>query len=491
MIVFLFPLSSLISGCRELAGKEEGSRSLSSVSCGGGLSPLNPPSLVPRFLRENPASPRQFFNRVSVRSQTFSVGDEFHVQFDHQCLKQKKNRGLIAQNIGNLIYSQSRLYAYNWKLKKKLSLQELKSMVKSEPCITELDYQHKAKAFYTSNDTYMYAINYFDLIQAEEAHDIFYHATTGIDNTVVIAVIDSGVDTDHIDLVNRMWTNTGEIPGNATDDDGNGFVDDVYGYNFASSTGDPNAEAWSGGDAGGEDHGTHVAGLAAAEANNSEGFAGVIGFNAQIMALNVFGSSPTTNATLVSNAIQYAIDHGADVINLSLGGSGISPTYESALQSAVDAGVTVLIAAGNSSLNLDNTWVSPGNYGAGIDGVINVGSMDAYSKVISSFSNYSPTYVEIIAPGSDSNRSGLGSTTLNDGYTFKSGTSMASPVAAGATALAIGLLRARGGSTSPAAIENLVTGSGAVRNSLSGYGKESRELNLLNLAETINFQCPP
>jgi len=157
------------------------------------------------------------------------------------------------------------------------------------------------------------------------------------DEKVIIAVIDSGVDYNHEDLNANMWTNSGEIPDNGEDDDGNGYVDDYYGINVITGSGDPMDD---------HGHGTHVAGIAAAETNNREGIAGVA-WNCKILPVKVINDQGEGTYFQVIQGIDWAADNGADVINISLGGDSESTFLEDALKDAYDKNIVIVAAAGN------------------------------------------------------------------------------------------------------------------------------------------------
>ena len=225
---------------------------------------------------------------------------------------------------------------------------------------------------------------------------------------ITVAVIDTGVDYNHEDLTENMWTNQGEIPSNGIDDDNNNYVDDYYGRDFSDNDSDPND---------GGSHGTHVAGTIAAVTNNGKGVAGT-NWHAKIMAVRVL---PGTTFG-VSRGIEYATNAGADVINMSLTGGRLSHT-EAAISYAYNSGVTLVAAAGNS--NTDSKY-----YPAANPNVISVGSTNSNDEK-SWFSNYGD-WVEIAAPGSS-----IQSTVPNDNYASKQGTSMASPHVAGLASLVL------------------------------------------------------
>jgi subtilisin family serine protease len=242
----------------------------------------------------------------------------------------------------------------------------------------------------------------------------------GTGEGVTVAVLDTGVDTDHEDLAANMWVNAGEIAGNGRDDDGNGFADDIHGWNFSASGVGKDVEDRHG-------HGTHVAGLVGAVADNGKGIAGVAP-DAQIMAVKVLSDSGSGSSWGILQGIDYAIANGAKVINMSLGGSSGSWHYEQALARARDAGVIVVAAAGNDGRNEAGY---PAHYTDRFDNVISVAASNK-TDVLASWSNWSAsrTTVDLAAPGTS-----LLSTVPGNGYGTKSGTSMATPVVAGAVAV--------------------------------------------------------
>ena len=258
-------------------------------------------------------------------------------------------------------------------------------------------------------------------INAETAWD-----TRTDSSSIIVGVIDSGVEYDHPDLVDNMWTNSDEIAGNGIDDDGNGYVDDFFGYDFDNEDPDPRDD---------NGHGTHVAGTIGARGNNSIGVTGV-GWNASLMALKVIGTGSNAD---VARAIDYATDNGAKITNNSYGyaGSNVggSQTISNAVGRAKDAGVLYVVAAGNSrstipASNMDgsfNSW--PAELSKVHDNVITVAATDSDGS-FASYSHWGTESVQIAAPGTQ-----IGSTYTNGGYVYSSGTSMAAPHVAGAAAL--------------------------------------------------------
>jgi subtilisin family serine protease len=241
------------------------------------------------------------------------------------------------------------------------------------------------------------------------------------DPNLIIAVIDEGVQWDHPDLANNMWRNQGEVAGNGIDDDGNGFVDDVYGYDFYGNDGDPMDEGG---------HGTHVAGTICAEANNGIGIVGVV-HQCKIMALRFLGPQGGSTSDGIAS-IDYAVQMGAKISNNSWGGGGFSQALYDSIAAARDADHIFLAAAGNGGSdgigdNNDGLPHYPSNYN--LPNVISVAATDNNDD-IAGFSNYGATSVDIGAPGVD-----IASTYINDGYVWQNGTSMATPNVTGVVAL--------------------------------------------------------
>jgi subtilisin family serine protease len=229
--------------------------------------------------------------------------------------------------------------------------------------------------------------------------------------TVIIAIIDSGIDLTHVDLADHLWVNPGEIPGNGLDDDNNGFIDDVHGWNFVSNTNDVSDD---------NGHGTLVSGVAAAIANNGQGVAGVCP-HCTILPVKAMQASGVANYSAIASAIRYAADKGAKVINLSLGGYANSNTLSNAINYAISKGAVLVAGAGNDHLTQPF-------YPAAYDSVLAVaGTKNDDTK--ESFSNYG-TWVDVSAPAY-----AIRTTALGGDWANGSGTSMASPFAAGLAGL--------------------------------------------------------
>jgi len=247
--------------------------------------------------------------------------------------------------------------------------------------------------------------------KALEAWGLFNNVRTDPGKDIVVAVIDTGVDFSHPDINANRWINPEEIAGNGVDDDGNGYIDDINGWDFVNSDNNPYD---------GHGHGTHCSGSIAGVTNNSIGVAGVAP-NTRIMAVKGLSDSGSGYISGLSNCIIYAADNGAHVLSNSWGGWGSSSTLTSAVNYAHSKGCVIIAAAGNS--NADAASFLPAN----IPNAIAVAATD-YNDVKAYFSNYG-TIVDISAPGVS-----ILSTT-GSGYASWSGTSMACPHVSGVAAL--------------------------------------------------------
>lgn len=241
---------------------------------------------------------------------------------------------------------------------------------------------------------------------------------TGNEN-LVVAVIDTGINYLHPDLAGNMWTNEPEARGETgVDDDGNGVVDDIYGYNAITQSGDPMDD---------QGHGTHCAGTIAGKGNDAKGVVGVA-WNLKLMASKFLSASGSGTLEGAIRAIDYANRMGAKVLSNSWGGGGFSQALKDVIEQSYAAGSVFVAAAGNSRMNNDSAATYPANYE--VPNVISVAALDINGK-LAGFSNYGKSKVHVAAPGVD-----IVSTVRNE-YATYSGTSMAAPHVSGVAALMI------------------------------------------------------
>ena len=243
--------------------------------------------------------------------------------------------------------------------------------------------------------------------------------------SVVVAVIDTGIRRTHEDLAGNMWENTGEVPGNGLDDDGNGYIDDRWGLNAITYTpesklaGDPQDDYG---------HGTHVAGIIGAVGNNNKGSVGVA-WQVKLMDVKFLNDQGVGLISDAVEAIDYARINGADVMNNSWGGSGYSQALLDAIQRAREAGIIFVAAAGNNGADTDIMPHYPSSYP--VDNVVSVAASTRYDN-LAYFSNYGLNSVDLAAPGESMTSTHF----INDSdYLSLSGTSMAAPHVSGAFAL--------------------------------------------------------
>jgi thermitase len=298
-------------------------------------------------------------------------------------------------------------------------------------------------------------------IDAPEAWD----ATTGNQETMV-AVIDEGVDINHPDLRDNIWTNPDEIPDNNIDDDGNGYEDDVHGWDFHNndaSVYDPDPVTGKG-----DEHGTHVAGTIAARGNNEIGVVGV-NWQARIMPLKFLGANGGSTSNAIK-AIDYAIAEGVRISNNSWGGGG-SRTLRESIERAEAAGHLFVAAAGNKGTNNDTTPSYPASYD--LPNIISVAATN-HNDALASFSNFGVSSVDLASPGAN-----IRSTLPNGKYGSMSGTSMATPHVSGVAAL----LEGREPGMGYAAIKARILGSVDQK---SGLSKKVASGGRLNAAAAIS-----
>jgi subtilisin family serine protease/subtilisin-like proprotein convertase family protein len=296
-----------------------------------------------------------------------------------------------------------------------------------------------------------------------------WNTSTG-DRNVVVGVIDTGVDYNHPDLQANMWVNPGEIAGNGIDDDGNGVIDDIHGYNANANTGDPMD---------GNGHGTHVSGTIGAKGNNGVGVVGV-NWDVSIIGCQFLDASGSGTTAAAIACIDYMtnlkLNHGVDVkaTNNSWGGGGFSQALKDSIDSAGDAGILFLAAAGNDAYDNDVTPSYPASYDS--DAIMAIASTDRNDNM-SGFSQWGLTSVDMGAPGS-----AILSTVPGGSYDTYSGTSMATPHVTGAAALVWSL----NPDLSAEEMKELLMASGDSNASLTGLTVAGTRLNVASALDQAN-----
>lgn len=351
------------------------------------------------------------------------------------------------------------------------TIEKLKAM----PNIEYAEPNYNVYEFSEPNDTYYQngkqAV--LDLIGAKKLWDFDIDCSD-----VTVGVMDSGIQTNHEDLIDNIWVNTGEIVGDGIDNDGNGYIDDIYGWNCGDSNGDVSYVS---------NHGVHVAGIVSAVTDNSKGVASVAR-NAKIASIKIFNSSGKSTLSYIIEGINYAKKNDINIINCSFGGAGWGSTSVSIVKSAIEAvpDIFFVIAAGNiatSTPQADNDKVAvyPSQLTKDLDNVISVANTTS-SDELSSTSHYGATSVDIAAPGTV-----IYSTIPTSSYGTMSGTSMATPMVASAVAV----MRAVNTNISAKEIKETLCSSSDKLSALTGKVISGGRLNAYNAVKAIMPTATP
>ncbi|MGI9013124.1 MAG: S8 family peptidase [Phycisphaerales bacterium] len=386
----------------------------------------------------------------------------------------------IIASVGGTVLREYHLVPGLFSITAPLGVRETIQVLSDLPIVDYVEPDYITRLAATPNDTFFssqYGLHNFGQningqngiadadIDAPEAWD----DETG-DASVVVAILDTGILYTHPDLNDNIWANPGEVI-NGIDDDGNGFVDDIRGWDFHS--GDNNPTDTSG-------HGTHTAGTVGAEGNNGQGVAGVM-WDCQLMPVRILGSSGGTLSAAIAG-IEYATDMGVPISNNSWTIFGFSNALANACFNARNAGHLMVCAAGNNGSNNDSSPFYPASFG--YDNIISVAASDNRDNR-PSFSNYGPVTVDLGAPGVD-----VASTWTGNNYVYSSGTSMASPHVAGAA----GILKSAQPSLTYLQIRSAILDNVRPVASLSGLTVTGGVLNLNDALDSLggsqSFDAP-
>lgn len=396
------------------------------------------------------------------------------------------------------------------KLPQDFYFQKLHQLAQAQACIKMISPNldlHLTSSSSTMNDEFFPLMNYSRDIKHPETLSTF--TIPSLHPPIRVAVIDTGVSYGHPDMTGRFAENAVEAQGAAgVDDDYNGYVDDVRGWSYTSNSDDASETYWA------FPHGQHVSGLIAANTNNSIGVAGIASNRVQIMPLNVFNNStpgqsdPTSPLIYMEQALRYAADNGAKVVNLSLGRTGKVSSMLEALKYAVKKNMVIIASAGNQNKEIgpvDNYFFAPAYYALELPGMLAVAATDSNPHLGPTqlsgkcdFSNFSIKYVDIAAPGCDTDpaqeSNGLISTgyyTANNDpaqhYVRLSGTSMSGPLVAGAAALIISYIydHAKVFPTNTL-VEKILHEGSRRQNNLAAVVKDGQHLDLAVLLNYLN-----
>jgi subtilisin family serine protease len=488
MSALLCALVPLFTNCERGSAPRSGSslepRSEATFTLGSKVE-LDASTLVraPQTLASARATGKVF--KSSSTDYAVAAGTQLMVVLDKACLVQaggdKTKQVLSTQTLATTATHEAsdlRIQAFSVQLDAPKLVAELADEAESDDCVLQVannvivsvgppaPASQTVQAAALTNDPALSQLTHLSLIKATAGWDTFFSPGRGITKDVVVAVIDSGVDYNHPDLNANMWRSAAG----------------KYGKDFFNDDDDPMDD---------NEHGTHVAGLIGAVSNNGVGVAGVMGKQVKIMAVKALSADGSGTATEIINGIRWAADQGADVINLSVELTGASTPVRDALLYASQRGVVITVAAGNSGKEITSSkFVAPAGYCPDVAGAISVASVDTKTGNLSDFSNYSSTYVMIGAPGSEDSVQYLGviSTVPGNKYKRLEGTSMASPVVAGAAALVIGVMKSNNFTVSNSGVALLLRTSATANSALSGKVAGSVTLNLERLARAVKWR---
>lgn len=406
-----------------------------------------------------------------LKNSWIESGEKLLVTVKNQCHLENSQPGLFSRNL-NQLTPQAEMTTFSYRVSSRALGETLYQEMLNDECVIEIDRDVQFSVSNVPPTDPLYANQrYLASVNHSQAFAGAFNQFNGINQEIRVAIIDSGVDVNHPDLINQFATQNGMILGlNGMQPGSRDFSDSGY-------------------------HGTHVAGLMAAQANNSVGMSGVAGLNIKLMPVKASDDGVSISASAVTNGIRWAADNGAKVINLSLGGETRLQAWLDAIRYANQRGALVVVAAGNDGRMLSaQTPTYPAMFSTEASGVLTVGSFDATSVTRSSFSNFSPQFVNLFAPGSDGVNGILSTVPTNllaSGFASRAsgqpiqGTSMAAPLVSGAAALVAGLAQSRGFSITPEQIKRFFDQGSVTNANFMNLGQSGKILDIKRLVDSV------
>lgn len=443
-----------------------------------------------------------------------------NITASNDCFRQTESgfaRDLFLANMSGELSIQS----YRYDVPVESSLDQLVDLFDEDPCVLRVSPNTKMKLAQVNsqspvtyqyprpNDPFLMEQKHLTAIQAIEGFSYFYNpalTNRGATTSIVVGVLDSGVDWQHPDLQGNLWNFT-------VTNSQNGMIEGPF-YGVNATTLDPLVSSY-------EDynpvdlvgHGTHVIGLISALTNNQQGGLGLAPAGIKVMPIKIHGpvqnsSTEGIYATAVFNGARWAAARGANILNMSFGayyeGPGRDLDFEILFEELLSDGVVVVLATGNGDganprREIDNVTYSviPAIYGAAYEGVINVGATQAENKLLAPFSHYSKQFVEIAAPGTQLNSGQLADGLLstyprnlgsNTGYEVLSGTSQSAPLVSAAAAHVMRYVALKTGQVpAPCLVEGILKFGSEKNSVLEPYIKDGNHLNLKTLGQALEF----
>lgn len=420
-----------------------------------------------------------------LKSLLLTEDDNLLVTVDNECFQSKGAQSLLTQALTELT-PDAAMTTYRYPIFEETMGLEIYREMLNDNCIVEVDQDEQIALFNSpptdpgySTQRYLAAINH------STAFAQGYNVNNGINQDIRVAIIDSGVDTNHPDLRDMILRQNNQVVGlNGVSPSSTDYSDSGF-------------------------HGTHVAGIVGAQAHNNQGISGTAGLNVKLMPVKTSNDGNSISASAVTNGLRWAADNGARVINMSLGGNTRVQAWIEAIRYANEKGAFVVIAAGNDgcevtrpctytrggqTIRTNSYEVYPAMFSTEATGVVTVGSSDVGTRNRSGFSNFSNQYVDIFAPGSDGANGILSTVPIRDsasGYSAGeggrpiNGTSMAAPVVAGAAAMVIGLAESRGFSITPDQVKYFFEKGSVENSSYSTFAIRGKVLDLKRLLDLV------